>query len=363
MKLHLAVNSGFIQMFAEIAKKIDATTNHQFVIYGEQMTGQVIDKTKLTNNFTIVEKLNNDNNFINDLVIKSSTIYIHFLSNEVIEYLNKFDISNKKIVWFFWGADAFSLPEVYTKLQQYRLDIVNHYLGKFKQFFFKKKTSKIKLNFLKKIDYIAHYSVDDFTLVKPLLKATVQFKYFTYGIFENVVNQNIELKGKDILLGNSASKNNHHIYTIKNILPQTITQKIYCPLPYGANKSYTIQVIHAGNLKFGNNFIGLTELIETNDYCENILAKTEFALMPHNRSQAWGNIMQLLWQGSKVYMFESNNLYKFLKQKGFQIFKLTEKSYKTFSTVKIDVEMNKKLLQQHFGLSNLKSSYKEILSL
>jgi thiamine pyrophosphokinase len=85
--------------------------------------------------------------------------------------------------------------------------------------------------------------------------------------------------------------------------------------------------------------------------------------MPHNRSQAWGNIMQLLWQGSKVYMFESNNLYKFLKQKGFQIFKLTEKSYKTFSTVKIDVEMNKKLLQQHFGLSNLKNSYKEILSL
>ncbi len=363
MKLHLAVNSGFVQMFANIAIKLDPATDHQFVIYGEQMTGQVIGKTTIEDNLRIVPKIVKGDKKIDALVIEASTIYIHFLSNEVIEYLNQFDISNKKIVWFFWGADAFSLPEVYTKLQHYRTDYLVKFLGKCKQFFVKRKSSDIKLDFLKKVDIVAHYSIDDFNLVKPLLQPKTQFKYFTYGVFDYVVKKDSTLKSNDILLGNSASKNNQHIYAIKHLLPKNITQKIYCPLSYGSDKSYAEDVIRFGKHLYNGRFIGITDMLEPYEYYENILSQTEIAIMPQNRSQAWGNIMQLLWQGSKVYMFENNNLYKFLQQKGFHVFELTKKSHKNFNDAIVDVEKNKKLLQQYFGMETLTQTYKETLAL
>lgn len=361
MKLHLAVNSGFIQIFANISEQIDNINEHQFVIYGEQMTGQVINRENIKKNFTILKSLTSDNNTINHWVEKSSTIYIHFLSNEVIEFLSKFDIDKKKIVWFLWGSDAFSLPEVYNKMQQFRVDHFRAILGNIRTVFTEKKSSITKLNFLRKINYVAHYSIDDFYLIKPLLKANTEFKYFTYGVLEAFIDDTYSLCGKNILLGNSASKNNNHIYTIKKILPKNVNHNIICPLPYGSDSEYTENVIKEGIKKFGKRFVPFTSLIETKKYNKEILGNCEFAFLPHNRSQAWGNVMQLLWQGSKVFMFPCNNLYKFLKQKELQVFSLNKHSYKKLHTAQVSVEYNKTKLLQHFSLNNLSNYYKEIL--
>lgn len=363
MKLHLAVNSGFIQKFAEITKAIDLTNEHFFIVYGEQMTGQIIDTNNLNDNFLKVGKLEETQKKVSIFFDKITTIHIHFLSNEVIKFLNHFNISNKKIVWYFWGADAYSLPEVYTKIKQFRTDYLREFLGKIKQTIKPLTSDTTKLSFIKKIDFVAHYSVDDFSLIKPLLKPTATFKYFTYGAIEYVLDFEATQKGNDILLGNSASSNNHHIYTLNKLLSSNLKQKIYCPLSYGGSKSYVSKVINVGKKKFGNNFIALTELIDTDTYHKEILTKADVALMPHNRSQAWGNVMQLLWQGSKVFMFPSNNLYKFLQQKGFEVFELTKKTCKEFGAIKVNAEHNKNLLQQHFSLSNLSPNYKEVLSL
>lgn len=350
-------------MFANIAKQVDTINEHFFIIYGEQMTGQVIDKSKLDKNFITVNKLNEATHWINSKINNVSTIHIHFLSDEVINFLSNYDIAQKKIVWYFWGSDAYSLPEVYTKIKQYRTDYVREFLGKCKQVFKPLASKSTKLNFIKKIDYVAHYSIDDYNLLKTLLKKDAVFKYFTYGVIDYILDFEATVLGNDIILGNSASQNNHHLYTIKKKIPTGINKKIYCPLSYGGNNKYVEQVIKAGKKKFKNNFIPLTELINTNIYHKELLPKAEFALMPHNRSQAWGNIMQLLWQGSKVFMFSSNNLFKFLKEKGFLIFEINKQSFSELSNLKIDVELNKKLLLKHFSLITLTNTYKEVLSL
>lgn len=363
MKIHLAVNSGFVQMVANVSKNLQVNNDHFFVVYGEQMTGQIIDKTTIDDNFVILNKLSESTISIIEKLQVATTIYIHFLSNEVIEFLEKYNIENKKIVWFFWGADAFGLPEIYTQIKQYRTDKAKQFLGKVKQLFVPQKTAKVKLDFLKKIDIVAHYSIDDFELIQSLLKSTAQLQYFTYGIVDFIIDKEVEVVGNDILLGNSASVNNNHIYAIKHILPKNIQQNIICPLPYGSSNSYVQEVLEAGDKKFGNKFKAFTQLINTKDYHSKILTQAKYAIMPHNRSQAWGNIMQLLWQGSCVFMFKSNNLYKFLQQKGFQIFELNKKNVAQISTLQVDVATNRKLLQQHFSLKNLMTSYKNILSL
>lgn len=363
MKLHLAVNSGFIQMFANISENIDATNEHHFIVYGEQMTGQVIDKTKLKSNFVITNSLESDNEMINNWVEKSTTIYIHFLTDAVINFLEKFNINKKKIVWFFWGADAFSMPEIYRKLKHYRTDKIKALGGTLKSLFIKKKSAEIKLKFLQKIDFFAHYSMDDFNLIKPLLHRNASFKYFTYGVVESFIDNTYSLQGNNILFGNSASRNNNHIYTIQKILPENLDINIICPLAYGADAEYIKEVSLAGKKRFGQKFITFTDLIETKKYNKEVLGSCEFAILPHNRSQAWGNVMQLLWQGSKVFMFPSNNLYKFLKQKGFQIFELNKSALLNVKSFKIDVEHNRKLLKLFFGQGTIIEYYKDIISL
>lgn len=363
MKLHLAVNSGFIQKFSEIAKNIDSDNEHFFIVYGEQMTGQIIDKKSLHKNFVIVEKLTETSNLVDSFINQVSTIHIHFLSNEVINFLNNFNIVNKKLIWYFWGADVFSLPEIYTKIKQYRTDNFKAFLGRCKQIIKPTVTGKKKLDFIKKIDFIAHYSIDDYSLLQPLLKKEASLKYFTYGVIDFVIDYDTKVVGRDILLGNSASQNNHHLYAIKKFLPKGINRTIYCPLSYGGNTLYTTKIIDAGKKKFGNLFIPLTNLIDTKIYHSEILSQAEFAVMPHNRSQAWGNIMQLLWQGCKVFMLPTNNLYKFLKEKGFQVFELTEFSLLDLNKYQVDVEYNRQLLQEHFAMKSLNKYYKDILAI
>lgn len=360
MKLHLAVNSGFIEQFAEITYSIDTKNEHFFIVYGEQMTGQIINNKRALNYY---KNLLEAKEIIKKKIEKCTTLYIHFLSNEVIDFLSDFDLKKIKIVWFLWGADAFSLPEVYKKLKMQREDFLKAYLGKLKQVLFPLRSSLDKLNFLKKIDFVAHYLIDDFKLIKHLLKPSAEFRYFTYGILENIVCKENTVSDNYILLGNSASINNQHIYTINKILPKNLTNKIIAPLAYGSNKDYINKVISEGKRKFGDNFIPITELIETESYQKNVLGRAEFAIMPHNRSQALGNILQLLWQGCKIFMYPSNNLFKFLKQKGFQVFELNKTITKNLYSVQVNVEHNRKLLTDFFSINTLKKHYLEILSI
>ena len=360
MKVHLGLNCGFLESFIKISKQADDLQNHFFIIYGKPVSGTIFKDKNIVANLNFVDTLENSNPKVINLINESSTIFIHFLSDEVIYFLEKCDLKNKKIVWLLWGTDGFSLPEVYNNLSQFRFDYLTKIGGKIKRVFYKKKSAQNKLNFINRIDYVAHYIQKDFELLQPLLKPSAKLVYFTYGVLEHIVEK-IDLQGSDIILGNSAAKTNNHLFALQNILPKNSDKIIYCPLSYAADEDYINDVIKTGTKLFGNQFKPYTELLETSNYYSEVLSKTKFAIMAHNRSQAWGNIMQLLWQGSQVYMFKSNNLYKFLKQRGFIIFALDKKNKLNYVDEEVDLTKNRILLEQQFSINVLLEHYKKLL--
>jgi hypothetical protein len=308
MKLHIGVNDRFLEIFINNAKSSSDLSNHHFLIYGNP-------ELPFSDNFSFenlafVDKLNHSDDMI-DKINQSTVIYIHFLSEEVSLFLSKFDLINKKLVWIFWGTDGFSLPQISKQLKDPSRSFFYNLAKGIRDLFIKRKSNSAKYLILPKINYFAHYIVEDFEMIRSILADNVQFLNFSYGVNESIIID-MPLLGDDILVGNSASNTNYHLFAFEKIKQKHSAIEIHCPLSYGGHPDYVNQVILEGKKRFGTSFIPYTEKMKSEVFHNRVLSKTKIAFMCNNRSQAWGNIMQLLWQGSSVFMLIHMTGYLFL---------------------------------------------------
>ena len=94
MKLHFGINDRFVEQFIETSFSLKSIEDHRFVIYGPVEIP--FRHSQIFSNIIFTNRLSQDDNKLIELVNLSSSIYIHFLSYEVIEFLQKFDLSAKK---------------------------------------------------------------------------------------------------------------------------------------------------------------------------------------------------------------------------------------------------------------------------
>jgi hypothetical protein len=132
-------------------------------------------------------------------------------------------------------------------------------------------------------------------------------------------------------------------------------------LSYGGQPDYVNKVILEGKKRFATRFIPYTEKMNSSAFHDKVLSLAKFAFMCNNRSQAWGNIMQLLWQGSSVFMLKQNNLFNFLKRNGFHVFDAEKDSFTSLSLNQINE--NRQKLNQLFSLKAMKANYNLLLSI
>ena len=361
MRLHIGVNDKFLQNFIDISTELKLEDENFFVLYGKEeipFQRELNDK-----NVHICDELTSIREHLITLIDRSQVIYIHYLSQQVVHFLSEMDIVEKKIVWIFWGNDGF--PLVNDKIREIPSWNLRNLLGRIKRLFFKRKNSNAeeKRRFISKINYFAHYIIEDFELLKPLLAKDANFLFFSYGVLEQIVKDNL-IEGKDTLIGNSGDATSNHFYVLNSLLSKDMQGNIIVPLGYAGESSYIKQLIEFGNKKFGKNFVPVTKTMNLDSYIK-LLSSVQFSIMYHSRPQGWGNIMQLLWQGSKVFMFPSNTLYLFLKRNGFEVFPLTKKiEMMDWSALEKDKkEKNRILLKMHFGKQELLKSYKYLLSI
>ena len=357
MKLHIGVNDRFLEIFINNAKESSNLSDHHFLIYGNPELP--FSDNFSFENLTFVDKLNHSDDII-DKINQSTVIYIHFLSEEVSLFLSTFDLSNKKLVWIFWGTDGFSLPEISKQLKDPARSIFYNLAKDVRDYFFKRKSKSAKYLILPKINYFAHYIDEDFEMMRSLLAEDVQFLNFSYGVNESIIIDK-PLLGDDILVGNSASITNYHLFAFNKIEAGHSTSKIHCPLSYGGQPDYVNQMIAEGKKRFGTRFIPYTEKMKSAAFHNIVLSQAKFAFMCNNRSQAWGNIMQLLWQGSSVLMLKQNNLFKFLKRNGFHVFDAEKEKFISLSQNQM-IE-NRQKLNQLFSLNAMKDNYNLLLSI
>lgn len=115
-------------------------------------------------------------------------------------------------------------------------------------------------------------------------------------------------KTNRVIVGNSATKENHHIEVFKmleHLKEENI--EIVSPLSYG-DMEYARKVEEAGNKIFGEKFIPIKEFMKTEEYLK-FLSTCSVGIFNNDRQQAMGNINRLLKLGKKVYLREGTSMY------------------------------------------------------
>ncbi|MGQ1785704.1 TDP-N-acetylfucosamine:lipid II N-acetylfucosaminyltransferase [Saccharicrinis sp. GN24d3] len=208
----------------------------------------------------------------------------------------------------------------------------------------------------------------DFFKEKKILSEECKFFPFCYYPLEyiNQGNEKATIKGNDILLGNSASDTNNHLEAfvmLKNI--GIGNRKLVVPLSYGS-KVYADYVQKIGDETFNGNFNPLRTFMPLEDY-NRILQSCGVVVMNHYRQQAVGNIVMMLWLGSKVYLNESSTFYCYLKRIGIIVFSI-DKDFRIENPEVLDnlqfddVHHNRQVLKKTIGLQQIVDNLREGMS-
>jgi hypothetical protein len=153
-------------------------------------------------------------------------------------------------------------------------------------------------------------------------------------------------------VGNSASRANNHIEILYKLssLDIDMSYKVMCPLSYG-DMNYQQEVIAVGNSIFGDKFIPLTKIVESNSYYS-LLSTVDIALFNHNRQEGMGTMITLLGMGKKVYLQNSTAQWLLFKSLGVSVFAINE-LLGLFSDIDTKQD-NIDRIKNYFSLENLK---------
>lgn len=287
-------------------------------------------------------------------------VLIHYLSLKKILFIEKYIKEKVKCYWFVWGTDIYNkllaprgCPVYYEKKYLSKTMRLLLLLGKFHIYDYR---SRRILNFIRKqIDSIV--SCCDYPLLKTYLdknnKSELIPDFFYYPI-EQILDSgllNEYAKGNNILLGNSASITNNHLYAFSYLSSVDIgDRRIVAPLNYTINTKYVDKVISEGNMIFGKErFNPLREFLPLQEY-NKLMLSAEICIYSSWRQEAMGNITIALYLGAKVFMSNKSPLYKWFKDVGAIIFELETMTNDSLSSLSLEEkEFNRNLMLSIFS--------------
>jgi len=365
--LHIATDEKFINAANYIFEKAFPGCNH-FVIR-RSWFNRKLDHVEKTNNIQIVFYDNNLINKLSEMTLKYDCVFLHGISayNSAI-YLRSRE--KEKFVGMLWGAElytqenlpdqrligelteAIKLPETKYTLKERIKELIRGVI------YYKPATNENATKLAASgLNYISTLHEEDFNYFKErkLISEKCRHIPFAYYPLEYIMkgNELSMINENDILLGNSASLTNNHLEAFQ-ILREITTgnRKIIVPLSYG-NSRYADYIQEKGTEHFGENFISLRKFIPLNEYTR-IIQSCGIVIMNHYRQQAEGNILTMLWLGSKVYLNESNTFFQYLKRIGVVVYSIEKDFTKENQSVlenlsKTEIELNRNILKKEIG--------------
>jgi dTDP-N-acetylfucosamine:lipid II N-acetylfucosaminyltransferase len=277
------------------------------------------------------------------------------------------------IGWVAWGFDIYGLPKIQPSLYAFK---TNSFLLKSDKILFIKRFIK-KYNFLRKIyfknllkredyntiilraiekvKYFCSYVEEDFNFFSLYYPNRLKFLYAAFNSIDQYLAGNNNLiifdDAVNILVGNSNTPECNHIDVFDQLsLFKEVSNLIYVPLSYGDDEKYKHAVINHGNKQFGNRFVPMLDFMDRVKYI-NILQSCSVGVFYHYRQQAMGNIIAMLYMGSRIYLSSRNPAYQYLKKNGILVFDF-DKDFKIYSNSKlnmVDIEKNRKILNSIFS--------------
>lgn len=227
-----------------------------------------------------------------------------------------------KVCWISWGFDLYPLlngQEYYLKIKTKELLTSSDQLYKLIK---SENNSIISKEVFNRINYISPVLPSEFDLLKTKynLKDSQYISWNYYNLEEDIVKdfKDKSISGDNILIGHCASINLNHVDAFDSILESNLHfDKVVCPLSYGDMK-YAEFVSKIGFEKFGNRFCPISTFLPYKDYVK-ILASCKYSVFNSIRQIGMGNIVLMIYLGSRVILDRNCDVYKFFVEKGIPI--------------------------------------------
>jgi dTDP-N-acetylfucosamine:lipid II N-acetylfucosaminyltransferase len=292
-------------------------------------------------------------------------LVLHYLEDLKAKVVSKIQ-SNCKVIWIPWGADLYENKLFYnkplygfrTRMLRFKEELYIESRSIIRGLLLKNRHNSIQKS-LSRIDIIACAIPQEFDLLidTGLFKNDLKMINFFYYPLELIVSKDLNinketiLKANKILVGNSASPTSNHADSFHLLKKCNIVdKKIVVPLNYGGDKMYVDKIVENGLLSFRENFRPILDFMSLEEY-NTLISSCGFAIMNHYRQQAIGNIITLLWAGTKVFLNENNLVFTFFKSIGCHIFSIQNDLHKDSFTLltQLEIEQNRTILIKHFS--------------
>lgn len=304
---------------------------------------------------------------------KYEKVVISLFDEPKYQFVEKYIKHPVKIYWAIWGGDLYneillgrgyqlySKNNSYAKAHRFKIFIKRLFLNRIRTIKYTK--------FIKgKVDYLLCVPCDAKLLNKYLgiKKRTLPSFAYAYDqiLGKELLDTSVRYNSKNILCGNSASYTNNQEYVLEKInnIGLKAEYSVVMPLNYGGDENYISNIIKLGNVYFGEQYKPLCEFLPLNKYNQ-ILLDATISVFGSWRQEAVGNIVILLYLGSKVYLSKRNPLLEHFRQYGFIIFTIEEADYSTFYQPIDEIcksnnrELVKKIFSHERKMNLIKSNY------
>lgn len=379
MKVHIFQDELGLYTTSTVNRIISLGLNKQslFINLSSKSTNHK-DIIDLPTNWENVSDYLNQFKSIEKIYFHSYNYYSQAILNKVI-----FNSPNVESYWIFWSGEFYNLSH-FAK---------NHYLkGSIKYFperlllrRLKNKFYHLKEKFygrpyfnhssfiksFNQINYFCGILKSDFNNVVMYSNAKFVYKQFAYVPFDQyLLYKDIDCVDKIakskplVMINHSGDPILNHFEVMDRIYHLKSKIDIVLPLVYGDKKfiedfemSYLIP-------DSGFNITILKNKMNPNEYM-NYLSSIDVAIFNSTIQQGIGNILPLLWFGAKIFLRESNPVYKDLILWGFHIESIHDESFdeKVLLPLKSDeILENRKLLVKYFSEQAVNDYYKNIFS-
>lgn len=320
------------------------------------------------NEFTVALKIQSKEYFHFIEEKNFDILVVHFMHSYKSMVVNKLK-KNVKIVWLAWGGDILNTGnhsrDVYqpitrslvNKLYPPPIKMVTAMLRNvYYLFSFGRLPATAYKKAIRKVNYCATVIPDEFDILAkefPCFNAIkVPFAYASIEHYFKVIDTTDFVKGQNILVGNSINATSNHMDAFHKLHILNIKDRdIIVPLNYGEELKYKAEIIVEGKKMFNQRFIPLLNIQSEKEYIE-ILKGCNVAIMNHERQQAVGNIIILLWLGCKVFLSENSVVFSFFKRKGFKVYSFQKELDEDGLNTPLDwedIKTNRMLLVSEYG--------------
>lgn len=259
-----------------------------------------------------------------------------------------------KVYLHFWGGDFYDL-----RYKDWQRKHMTHIQRRLKKRLLSRCHANIFLIPSEKEAYQTITGIHKPCFVAPMpenpIKPIYDFKY------EKVMKK---MSKPRIAVGNSATKENHHVEVFEMLAKWKNQIEVICPLSYG-DPHYRKQVIESGGEFLGDSFKPIVDFMDIQSFID-LLATCTVGIYYNDRQQAGGNIYINLRLGNKLYLRKGTSMWKNYVNMGVTLYDVKDikneeiDRFLAYSN-KIGISNNESVCR-YFSMENAQKQWRNVLN-